>query len=114
MQYLQFDSEKLSLLGLKPYDFFEKIRQLDFVDAAYIYGSRARGSYRANSDIDIALKISDNRPEYKHIVADVIDNADTLLKIDCVNIDEAPENLRKQIIKEAILLFEKNNDEIPF
>lgn len=96
--------------GLKPYNFFEQIKQLEFVDSAYIYGSRARGDYRPNSDIDIAIKTRGNHPAYRHIVADVIDNADTLLAIDCVNFDEAPEALKNQIVKEGVLLFEKDYD----
>jgi predicted nucleotidyltransferase len=90
------------------------LRSLNFVEAIYLYGSRARGNYRPHSDIDIALKLHDNKPNYRHIIADIIEHADTLLAIDCVNIDEAPEALKRQIVKEGVLLFENKYDDIPF
>ena len=98
----------LSASGLKPYEFFEQLRALEFIEAAYLYGSRARGDYRPQSEIDIAIETRGHKPEYQHMIADILDNADTLLAIDCVNLQAAPPALKMQIAKEGVLLFKKH------
>ncbi len=41
----------------------ETIRQLELVDAVYLYGSRAKGCAREDSDWDIAVLFSDFEPD---------------------------------------------------
>ena len=49
----------------------------------YIFGSRARGDYRANSDIDIAVMDSIST-EKKYKIMNEIDLIDCIYKIDLV------------------------------
>ena len=43
-------------MHLSDYQFLQEIAALDFVDAIYLFGSRARGDNRDRSDIDIAIQ----------------------------------------------------------
>lgn len=93
--------------GLKPYDFFGQIAELPFINALYLYGSRARGDYSWNSDIDLAVAMKDDQPEHMHRLLDIIDEARTLLEIDCVKLGDIPKALEKEIAKDGKLLFGK-------
>ena len=42
-------------MQLNDYLFLQKIAALPFVDAIYLFGSRARGDHRDRSDIEIAI-----------------------------------------------------------
>jgi len=42
-------------MQLNDYLFLQKIAALPFVDAIYLFGSRARGDHRERSDIDLAV-----------------------------------------------------------
>ena len=53
----------------------------------YIFGSRARGDYRANSDIDIAVMDSIST-EKKYKIMNEIDLLDIIYKIDLVFVDK--------------------------
>lgn len=69
-----------------------------------LYGSRARGDYSATSDIDIAVECEQG----KNLVRNVIDDeVRTLLKLEMVDIDEVGPQLRSEIEREGILLYEK-------
>lgn len=69
-----------------------------------IYGSRARGDYRATSDIDIAVECDDG----KHLIRNVIDDEiRTLLKLDIVEIGTLSEELRSEIEEEGMVIYEK-------
>ena len=69
-----------------------------------LYGSRARGDYSAKSDIDIAIEPGDGKSFFRNVVDDEIR---TLLKIEIISLDEAPEHLRRQMDEEGIVLYEK-------
>lgn len=88
---------------LKNYSFIEKLKALPFVKAVYLYGSRARGDNHDRSDIDLALSCADvTRSDWRR-VRDIIENADTLLGIDCVHLEEI-ERICKE--KDAFLFAE--------
>lgn len=42
-------------MQLTDYHFLQQIADLPFVDAIYLFGSRARGDHRERSDIDLAI-----------------------------------------------------------
>ena len=67
-------------------------------------GSRARGTFRENSDINLAVEGGD----FIRFSLDVDENTSTLLKYDFINLDEPiQEELRASIQKEGKLLYEK-------
>lgn len=73
-----------------------------------LYGSRARGDARENSDFDLAFVF----PEAQHgawirFLADLDDAALTLRPVDLVDWNEASAPLREQIRKEGIILYER-------
>ncbi len=90
-----------------PYRFVERIAALPFVEAIYLFGSRARGDVHQYSDIDIAVSCPGaSRAEWGQVL-DLVEDADTLLMIDCVRLDEAPEHLRRRVLAEGELLYER-------
>ncbi len=42
-------------MNIKSYDFYHKLRSLSFIQAIWLYGSRARGDNSLTSDIDLAI-----------------------------------------------------------
>ena len=81
------------------YQFIQKITELPFVDAIYLYGSRSRGDHHPTSDIDLAVLCPDANPLEWDQVMEIVEHADTLLMIDCLRYDKLPDNSK---IKQAI------------
>ena len=74
------------------------------VSRVILFGSRARGTFREKSDIDLAVEGGD----FIRFSLDVDENTSTLLKYDFINLDEPiQEKLRASIQKEGKLLYEK-------
>lgn len=95
---------------LPHYRFVEQIAALPFVQAIVLYGSRARGDAGERSDIDLAVAAPAARLEDWQQVVDLIDEADTLLSIDCVRLDTLPKDdrLRANIEAEGIELYRRS------
>lgn len=91
------------------YTFLKKIEKLPFVEKIWLYGSRARKDFRDRSDIDLAIECPHATFMDWQKILDIIEDADTLLKIDCVRLDELKENspFKKNILQERLLLFQK-------
>ncbi|MFO1257719.1 MAG: nucleotidyltransferase domain-containing protein [Gammaproteobacteria bacterium] len=96
---------------IQSYEFFKKLQALPFVEEVLLYGSRARGTNRPRSDIDLAVACPTATDSDWLRVLEIIDNADTLLKIDCVRFDQLSDaNLLKQeIMKDAIALYQRES-----
>ena len=93
---------------IKSYDFFHYLRRLPFVEAIYLYGSRAKNSANSSSDLDIAILCPKASVADWNKVNEIIYNADTLLKIDCLRLDTlTDEMLKHEIEKDKIVLFER-------
>ena len=95
---------------LSEYRFFREIAALPFVDAIWLFGSRARGYARARSDIDLAVLCPRATiRDWSRIMEIVEDEADTLLEIDCVRFDELPDGseFRASIERTHQVLFER-------
>ena len=77
---------------------YKKIKKVINKNSNYkflLFGSRARGDYKATSDIDIAVKENLSKEE-QYKIMDEIDLLDIIYKIDLVFIDK---NTKKELIE---------------
>ena len=85
----------------------EQLRQLaerHHITKAVLFGSRARGDFRRESDIDIA--VIGGEPDLFRLDAE--EETDTLLQYDVVNLDHPlQQGLREAIEREEIVIYEK-------
>ncbi|PCJ25117.1 MAG: hypothetical protein COA94_06685 [Rickettsiales bacterium] len=91
------------------YKFWQQLASLPFLDKIYLYGSRARGDNLERSDIDLAICCPNAKKYDWQKLVYIIDNSDTLLKIDCVNLDNLNDDnqLKQNILKDGVVLYEK-------
>jgi len=70
------------------------------------FGSWIKGSARRTSDIDLAIVRDGGIPQtdYARLVAWIDEDLETLYQIDLVNLDEAGEALRREILSEGIVV----------
>lgn len=89
-----------------PYRFLNELKALPYVDRILLFGSRARGDYMETSDIDIAITCPHASPQEWLKIIDIVEEADTLLKIDCIRWDELPceSPTKKNILVEGVIL----------
>jgi nucleotidyltransferase substrate binding protein (TIGR01987 family) len=78
-------ANKKMIKKITDYEFVRQLTALPCIDEMWLFGSRARGDESERSDIDIAIVC----PRASHndwlAIQNIIEKADTLLKIDCVN-----------------------------
>lgn len=94
---------------LEEFDFYKKIINFNFVEEIYLYGSRARGNYQDKSDIDMAIVCPQaNNKDWDNLLK-VIEQADTLLKIDMIRFDQLKEEspLRQAILKDKKIIYKR-------
>lgn len=78
------------------------------MEAIYLFGSRARGDEQAKSDIDLAILCPHASERDWLNIVDIVDKADTLLKIDCIRLDNLPnEQLKAEIERDKVVLYEQ-------
>lgn len=77
---------------------------MPFVERVILFGSRARGTAGQFSDIDIAVICPRASIQEWFNVLDIVDNAQTLLSIDCLRFDEVDQELQEKFKKEGIVL----------
>jgi predicted nucleotidyltransferase len=89
----------------------EDLSNLEFVEEVYLFGSRARGDNQERSDVDIAVMCSEADDRDWDVLMKIIENAQTLLKIDCVRFDTLNETnpLRGAILRDKVILFKRRN-----
>ena len=74
------------------------------VKKVILFGSRARGSNRERSDIDLAVQGGDADSFFLELQ----ENAHTLLSFDVVDLDQTgSDELKKVISREGVVLYEK-------
>ncbi|MBS1987933.1 nucleotidyltransferase domain-containing protein [Candidatus Dependentiae bacterium] len=94
---------------IRSLQFFKDLTKLPFIEIIYLYGSRARGDHKNRSDIDLAVVCPQASDDDWYLVLDLVDKADTLLKIDCVRFDRLADNnpLKKSIVSDGVILYQK-------
>lgn len=84
-----------------------RLRDEPSVRRIVLFGSRARGDAQPRSDVDLAVFAPDaSRRDWQRLL-DLADDADTLLSIDLIRVEEASEELRDRIRLEGLLLHER-------
>jgi predicted nucleotidyltransferase len=71
-----------------------------------LFGSRARGDSTRTSDIDLAIETEDDLLNLKEILDEEVN---TLLKFDVVNLKTSPKELKKEIQKEGVVIYEQES-----
>jgi len=92
------------------YNFLKKLQDLPYIEAIWLFGSRARGDNRERSDIDLAI-VCPNASDADWLkIMELIEEADTLLKIDCIRFQKGTisNELYDNIIKEKKVIYAKN------
>lgn len=94
---------------LREYGWFQALCALPFVDAIWLFGSRARGYAWDRSDIDIAIHSPTAGWAEWQKVLDIVEEADTLMEIDVVRFDELRpgDEFRASIERKHIELFRR-------
>ncbi|MCE2687930.1 MAG: HI0074 family nucleotidyltransferase substrate-binding subunit [Rickettsiales bacterium] len=94
---------------LTGYKFISELQALSFIEEIWLFGSRARGDNSNRSDIDIAIICPTATSLQWLQVVRIIENSDTLLKIDCVRFDKSfiSEDLYHNILRDKIIIYKK-------
>ena len=93
---------------ISKYKFIKSLSNLSFIDKIYLYGSRSRGDATDLADIDLAVLCPSANIKQWHQVLQIIENADTLLQIDCIRYDKINnKNLKKNINKDKKVIYDK-------
>lgn len=84
------------------------------VERVWLFGSRARGDQLERSDIDLAIEAPAMAElDWLKLKLDFEDEAPTLLLIDLVRLDDAPADLREQILGEGLIIDERSRASAP-
>lgn len=96
-------------MKITDYAFYHELTRQSFVEQMWLFGSRARGDNQERADIDLAIFCPAATAKDWLQILDIIDDADTLLKIDCVRLDEMSEDspIKQAIGREGVKLYEK-------
>ncbi len=74
-----------------------------------LFGSRARRDAAERSDYDIAIEAPEMSEDAWIKIEHMAEDAQTLYKIDCLRYETAPEDLKRNILKDGIVLYERAN-----
>lgn len=96
--------------------FIEEIDEKYKVKFAYLFGSRARGEEKNESDIDLGIYFQEDYSEMQEmfIKGDIIERGRSFfgIPVDIVSLNKAPLILKYEIVKDGIIL--KDSDERSF
>jgi len=94
------------------YQFIEQLKALPFIDEIWLFGSRARGDSRKKSDIDLAIICHNATDNDWMKISNIIEEADTLLKIDYINFDQntISNELYNNILNDRKVIYVKKQD----
>ncbi|MCC8371289.1 MAG: nucleotidyltransferase domain-containing protein [Rickettsia endosymbiont of Pseudomimeciton antennatum] len=97
-------------MKVQDYKFYNDLISQAVVEEIWLFGSRARNDNQDRADIDLAITCPNATINDWSKLQEIIDNADTLLKIDCIRLDELDDlsNLKLSIIQEGVKLYERS------
>ena len=107
--YAEIKIIQCKAMKITNYQFIEKLASLPFVEQIWLYGSRARGTEKTRSDVDLLIACPQaSRENWSQVVA-IVEKADTLLKIDCVRFDtlNKESTFYSNIMQDYKLLYDK-------
>ena len=91
-------------------DLVRRLARHPAIERVWLFGSRARGDNFERSDIDLAIEAPRiDRGEWAKLHLDLEEEADTLLLIDFVLMDDLPESFRRRVQSEGRLLYEREH-----
>lgn len=85
----------------------QEVRRIPEVEKAYLFGSRAQGDAGAMSDVDIALSCPTIDRKRWEAIAEVVEDAETLLDVDVVWLEGSASILRDEILQTGKLIYER-------
>jgi hypothetical protein len=96
-----FEGKLRDVLGASPNE----------VVAVYLYGSRARGTARADSDLDLGLLLRDSPPPtLKSVARDLEATVEGALRVptEIVVLNRAPADLIHRVLRDGVLLLDRD------
>ncbi len=73
----------------------------------FLFGSRAKGTHKESSDFDIAIKNNKNSIQEFTKIRDLIEELDTLKKIDLIEYNDLGEEFKKIVDSQGVLIYER-------
>lgn len=94
------------------FHFFHLLKKQPSIQEIWLYGSRARGDHSPRSDIDLAIVCPSATSDEWCEIEEILNAADTLLKIDWVRFDTLPssDKLTENILRFKKILYKKGMD----
>jgi uncharacterized protein len=80
------------------------------VDRVVLFGSRAKGTDRPRSDVDLAVEAPGASVRTWSRLLELAEEAETLLAIDLIRLDTANAEFRNEILREGVTLYARPNE----
>ncbi|QSO47424.1 nucleotidyltransferase domain-containing protein [Alicyclobacillus mengziensis] len=89
------------------------LSQVSEIERVILFGSRARGDHEERSDIDLAVDAPNMEiAKWDETCLLMAENSKTLLAIDLIWLQRAPNRLVQRIQSEGVIVFERENQSI--
>ena len=88
----------------------QKIIEVTQPSKLTLFGSRARGDYRENSDVDLCITHKTcGEDAWNKLLISIQDDPHTLLKVDLVEFETLSKVYQDEIRKNGVILYESNS-----
>lgn len=84
-----------------------RIETIPDIARAIVFGSRALGDAEERSDLDLALSCPGISRRRWAEIADAVEQAETLIAIDLIWLEDAPSALRDEILRSGKVIYER-------